>query len=115
MSLLPEFSLTVERFDGTYINGKWTESLTGTFTINTSWQPANGKDTETLPEGKRSKQVFKCYPAVKLFVSDPVNNHVADVITGPDGEKYEVILCAPYQNTLINHYKVLCARIKEGV
>jgi len=114
LSLFNTHTLTVKRYTGLYVNGRWTQSLSSTFTITTSWQPANGRDTETLPEGKRSQQIYKCYPATELFVADPVNGQPADIVVGIDGKDYEVISCAPNQNNIINHHKAMCTRVKEG-
>jgi len=115
MSLFKSHTLTVKRYFGSYINGRWVQSNINTFTIMTSWQSANGRDTLTLPEGKRSTQIYKCYPEIELFVADPISGQPADVITGIDGKDYEVISCAPNQNNIINHYKIMCTRLKEGI
>lgn len=114
MSLFNSHTLTVKRYAGSYVNGRWVQSLSSTFTIQTSWQPADGRDTETLPEGKRSQQIYKCYPITELFVADPVSGQPADIVTGIDGKEYEVVSCAPNQNNIINHYKAMCTRVKEG-
>ena len=115
MSLFESHTLTVKRYTQSYINGRKNNVLASTFTIMTSWQPANGRDTLTLSEGKRSKQIYKCYPETELLVADPINGQPADIITGIDGKDYEVISCAPNQNDIINHYKIMCTRLKEGI
>jgi len=116
MSLFNTHTLTVERKDpGNYINGRWIEGEPDTFTINTSWQPATGKDLEVLEEGKRLSVTFKAFPNTELFAADPKTNREGDFITGLDGYKYEVVFVAPNQNELINHYKVLAVRRKENI
>ena len=119
MSLFKTYTLTVKRptetmTKGTYIDGRWIEGdLTlNTFTIQTSVQPANGKDLEVLPEGLRTNDIFKIYPKTKLQAVDQHNNQEADIVIW-DGKDYEVIFAGDWQNNLISHYKALIQRVKE--
>lgn len=115
MSLFNSFTLTVKRkAQGQYIRGKWVETEEPDFTIQTSWQPANGKDLETLEEGKRLTGLFKIYPNKQLFTADPKTQRKADIVIGPDGYSYKVITVGDWQNNIINHYKCMVMRIKEG-
>lgn len=118
MSLFNSFTLTVKRtLSGSYNDstGKWEEPAPSTFSIQTSWQSANGKDLETLEEGKRISGIYKIYPNTQLFATDPKTQQKADIVVGPDGYDYEVITTGDWQNNIINHYKCMVVRIKEGV
>ena len=114
MSLFNTHILTVTRKSaGSYINGKWVPGAPSTFPIQTSWQPATGKDLEVLEEGKRQSVIFKAYPVEEMLAADPLTEKEGDMITGLDDCQYEVIFVAPNQNELIPHYKVLAQRVKE--
>lgn len=114
MSLFNTHTLTVTRkTPGSYINGKWVPGSSSTFSIQTSWQPATGKDLEVLEEGKRQTVTYKAYPVEEIRAADPLTESEGDMITGLDGYQYEVIMVAPNQNNLIEHHKVLAQRVKE--
>lgn len=114
MSVFNTHTLTVTRKTaGSYIDGKWVPGSESTFTIQTSWQPANGADLQILEEGKRQSVVFKAYPVEQMLAADPKTQKEGDMITGLDGHKYEVIFVAPNQNAIIPQYKVLAIRTKE--
>jgi len=116
MSLLKPFILNVYRkAAGSYVSGRWTNgSASPDFTIQTSWQPANGRDLQALEEGMRQSSIFKGYPKIKVQTVNPETLEKEDIIVGPDGSNYRVIFVAPYQNNLINHYKFMAMREKEG-
>lgn len=116
MSLFKTHTLTVYRKDpGSYIGGNWIEGEQDSFTIETSWQPANGKDLEVLEEGKRQSVTFKAFPSTELLAADPKTSREGDLIEGLDGYKYEVVFVASNQNDLIPHYKILAIRRKENI
>ena len=122
MSLFPTFTLTVRRptetiDTGQYIDGVWVPGTEGTvtnpdFTIQTSVQPASGKDLEVLEEGLRTKEILKIYPTTELKAVDQHNNIEADIVEY-NGNDYKVINVKAYQNGIINHYKCLIMRVKE--
>lgn len=114
MSLFKTFTLEVNRYSQSYVNGRPVKVLDDTFNIETSWQPVTGEDLENLPEGKRAEFTFRGYPNTQLLVADPKKQNQGDIITGPDGYQYEVIRCEPWQNTIISHYKFIATRIKEN-
>ena len=115
MSLFKSYTLTVERVNpGSYVNGKFVAGAATTFDIKTSWQPATGRELEALPEGMRQSAIFKGYPGDEVKTADPETLQEEDVITGPDGGSYRVVFVGPWQNSLINHYKFMAVREKEG-
>jgi hypothetical protein len=126
MSILKTFSITVKRptqtaTEGRYDdNGEWvigsTDDPSEQFVIKTSWQPARGRDLETLPEGKRSSDTYKGYPEVKVQTVDQHILQEEDIIISPlNGKNYQVIFVGDWQNNLLNHYKFLAVRVKEAV
>lgn len=116
MSLFHPIVLTVKRESaGEYVNGMWVPGTPESdFTINASWQPANGKDLQVLSEGERLRVVYKGYTDTKLYPSDPKTQSDGDKIVSPDGLEYEVIRVENWQNNLLNHYKFMAVRDKEG-
>lgn len=116
MSLFKSFTLTVKRVNpGYYDRGKWIDgSAVPDFQIQTSWQPANGHDREALEEGIRDEVIYKIYPEIELFTADPETQRTADIVVGPDGYEYEVVIAGNWQNNLINHRKCMVMRVKEG-
>lgn len=116
MSLFNSFTLTVKRTSpGYYERGRWIEGTESTIQIQTSWQPANGSDLENLEEGMRSSTIYKIYPGIQLFVADPLSGKKADIVIGPDSYEYDVISVGNYQNNIINHYKCMVIKKKEGI
>ncbi|MDR2071470.1 MAG: hypothetical protein LBP81_08680 [Treponema sp.] len=60
MSLFKSVSLIRRRkTGGGYIKGQWVPGEPGDTEFKGSWRPASGKMLELLPEGKRSREVFK--------------------------------------------------------
>jgi len=116
MSLFGSMSLIRRRrVSGSYIKGQWVPGIPGDTPFESSWQPAKGKTLELLPEGKRSREVFKCYPPIEMdFISaDAHGDAEADSIVCA-GIEYEVTTAAPWNNGLIPHWELLCTRPKEG-
>ncbi len=117
MSLFHPLSLTVNRYAlGSYVNGRWVQgSLQNTFSIYASWQPANGDEMQTLPEGRRNSVAYKGYTITQLYTADQKQNTDIDFIVGPDSQEYEVIQVESWNNGLIDHYKFMAVREKEKV
>lgn len=118
MSLFGTYPITVKRnANGNYDtpDGSWQEgSAEPDFIVNSSWQPASGKDQQSLPEGKRSKSVYKIYPETKLRVFDQITQTAGDKVISPlDGQTYEIYSSGDNQNNIISHFKYMCVRVKE--
>jgi hypothetical protein len=116
MSLFKNVSLIRRRkTGGDYVRGQWTPGEPGDTGFKGSWQPASGKTLELLPEGKRSREVFKCFAPLSLdFTSaDAHGDAEADLIIW-QGKEYEVTTAAQWNNGLIPHWELLCTRPKEG-
>lgn len=115
MSIFKTFTLTVKRYSSAgYVNGKWIKGEPEIFTIKTTWQSVNGYELQTLPEGKRTKVIFKGYPETILSVGNVDTGIPPDIIISPNEEEFEIIRVQTYQHNLINHCKFMAERIKEG-
>jgi hypothetical protein len=116
MSLLRNVSLIRRRKSGgDYVKGQWVPGLSADTPFLGTWQPASGKTLELLPEGKRSREAFKCFAPLALdFTSaDAHGDMEADLILW-EGNEYEVTSAAKWNNGLIPHWELLCTRPKEG-
>jgi hypothetical protein len=103
------------KIGGGYVRGRWVPGEPDNMDFRGTWQPASGKTLELLPEGKRSREVFKCFASLSLdFTSaDAHGDAEADLIIW-QGKEYEVTTAAQWNNGLIPHWELLCTRPKEG-
>jgi hypothetical protein len=116
MSLLKSVSLVRRRkVGGGYVRGQWVPGESGDTAFMGTWQPASGKTLELLPEGKRSREVYKCFAPVALdFTSADAHGEAeADSVVW-QGNEYEVTTAALWNNGLLPHWELLCTRPKEG-
>jgi hypothetical protein len=116
MSLIRSVSLIRRRkTGGDYVRGQWVSGKPGDEAFKGTWQPASGKMLELLPEGKRSREVFKCFApfAMDFTSADARGDAEADLIVW-QGKEYEVTTAAQWDNGLIPHWELLCTRPKEG-
>jgi len=98
--------LIVSRFaEGEYTNGMYVEGDLSTITILASVQPLTPEEMKTLPEARRNDAAYNLFTDTELRAakegSTPTN---ADQVTLPTGN-FEVVNCAHWQNSVINHYK----------
>jgi hypothetical protein len=116
MSLFKNVALARrKKAGGGYVRGQWVPGNPDDTPFQGTWQPAGGKTLELLPEGKRSREVYKCFAPVALdFTSADAHGEAeADsVVWG--GREYEVTTAALWNNGLIPHWELLCTRPKEG-
>jgi len=106
--------ITVKRpTAGSYVNGLWVATSTPTeIIIQASVQPATTEDLQSLPEGRRQLGAYKLYTDTQLqSVLENANNPDIVVINGED---YEVAQVEPWQNGIVNHYKILAVRIQPA-
>jgi hypothetical protein len=101
---------------GGYIRGQWVPGEGGDTEFKGSWQPASGKTLELLPEGKRSREVFKCFTrqiSLDFTSADTHSEAEADSVVW-QGKEYEVTTAARWDNGIIPHWELLCTRPKAG-
>jgi hypothetical protein len=100
---------------GGYVRGQWVPGKPGDEPFKGTWQPASGKMLELLPEGKRSREVYKCFAPIDFdFTSaDAHGDDEADLIVWNEKE-YEVTTAARWDNGIMPHWELLCTRPKEG-
>lgn len=95
---------------GAYVGGIWQEGAPSSFTIKASVHPANGKDLETLPEGKREGGAYK-------LITDAVLNTVVENSQNADqleisGERYEITQRVDWQNNVLNNHQYLATKVR---
>jgi hypothetical protein len=86
-----------------------TEAEDETFVIKASKQPTSGSDMKLLPENRREEEIFKLYTDTELFGAEKGSGGNADIVE-ISGKDYEVIKVFPWDNGVINHYKVFVAK-----
>ena len=112
--MIPKKTLSLKRFaagDYSATTGDWVEGAEDTSeNIEASVQPLRGKEMELLPEGRRESQAYKLYTGTQLFTvkTSPTNNPDQIQI---DSNWFEVLIVEPWQNTIINHYKVIVVEL----
>lgn len=89
---------------GRGIPGSYTES-----TINVDYQPLNGRELDSLPEGRRGKQSFKVYSDTKYKTIKEIDTPDRFII---DSDEYEIINREPWQ-FFLNHYKYIAQLVNE--
>lgn len=115
MSLLKTVSMTLQHnTEGSYIKGVWTEGSQVEIPFRGTFQPASGKELEILPEGKRSKSVYKIFANLNNdFTSfDDLKQLEADNIIY-DGMIYQVIKVEKWNNGLIPHWEFFVERFDK--
>ena len=95
---------------GAMTNGRWSETTTANGTILASVQPMLPHEMDALPQGRREDQSYTLFTDTEL---NPIGTQNPDLIT-IDGEDYEVAKVSPWQNNVINHYKVFVVKVLES-
>jgi hypothetical protein len=116
MSLIKSVSLVRrKKAGGGYVKGQWKTGVPDDTPFKGTWQPASGKTLELLPDGKRSREVYKCFApiAMEFTSADEHGDAEADSIIW-EGKEYEVTTAAKWDNGLISHWELLCTRPKKG-
>lgn len=104
--------LTVKRHAaGSYVGGFWTEGSVNPLTIQASVQPASQADMQLLPEGRRITSAYRLYTDDTLLLAK--GNQQADRVV-VQGEDYEVLAEAHWDNGVLPHKSYVVSRIVEG-
>jgi hypothetical protein len=116
MSIFQNVSLIKVSFThGHREKGSWVEGDRTETPFKGSWQPASGKTLELLPEGKRSREVYKAFAPISLnFTAADAHEGLSGDRVIWEGKEYEVTVAAKWNNGLLPHWELLCTREKEG-
>lgn len=90
-----------------YVRGVRQPSVTTTFTITASVQPASGLVVSRLPEGKRNRETMVVYTTVELVTAQLSNE--PDLIH-IDGGSFEVESCQRWDK-LGNYWEAVVTRV----
>lgn len=112
MGVIPRKTLLVRRYAaGDYnTSGNWVEGTPGDFNILASVQPLRGKEMEMLPEARRESQAYKLYTDTQLLTINTTAKTNSDRVQ-IEGNWFEVLIAEPWQNTIIDHYKVIVVEL----
>lgn len=102
--------VTVHRTEpGQFVDGIWVEGAPSSFTIRASVHPAEGKDLEVLPEGKRSRGAYRLVTDAELFELEEGSRNADQVELF--GERYEVTRKQAWQNGVLPNFQYLVTKV----
>ena len=90
---------------GTWTSGRWVEGAATAIAFDASVQPTTPHELLTLEVARREKKSYTLYTDFKLvaLTSGTKNPDIVFI----NGENYEVVQEAPWQNNVISHYKFI--------
>lgn len=117
----PNFLLTKKVFatllrqpQGSYVGGIWVDAAPTSIQIEVNIQPLKGHELMSLPESDRSREWVKFYTtSVVLGVQEGEAAAQPDMLVW-DGKTYEVSKVFSYKMGVLNHNKVIAARIPKS-
>ena len=111
MSLFKTVTMQVQGVtSGIDADGLPTDTVGVASTFKGTFQPARGQDLQALPEGRRANGVFKVYSDLDFDTVTSDDNPDQIVL---NSRTYEIVMRAPWQNSIIPHYKYLVQEIKS--
>lgn len=112
MSLFRSVDFVQVSFEpGHRIKGSWVEGPKHETPFKGTWQPASGSALQLLPEGKRSREVYKCFAPIALaFTAADDEKGVSGDRIIYEGVEYEVSAAAKWNNSLLPHWELLCTK-----
>ena len=111
MGMIPRKTLEVKRFAaGSWSGGRYTPGADSSLNIEASVQPLRGKEIQLLPEARRESQAYKLYSDTQLLTTDTSGSKKADQVK-IGGVFHEVLIVEDWQNTIIDHYKIVVVRM----
>jgi hypothetical protein len=106
--------LTITRFAaGSYVNGLWVEGSSSQLTVSGTVQPVPGSILQTLPEGKRDRDMKLFICDSELFITNPDTGTSGDLVS-IEGENWQVDSLQSWSNGILPHYEYILIRAKEG-
>lgn len=102
-------TLILRRSDAadTVVDGYKVNSATTDTNFLASVQPLNAHQIQHLPESRRNSKSYWLYTSDNLLMMSAKN---ADRVI-IDGEEYEVWKKEPWQNAVLNHFKILVGKV----
>lgn len=88
--------------------GRWTGQTATPGEIMASVQPATVKDLQALEEGRRFRASWVLFTDTKLNTIEAGQNPDRVVL---NGDECEVVTCDPWQNDVINHFRILVQKM----
>lgn len=117
--LKPTFALTkkipltiLRRGKPTLVRGKWVEAEPTKVEVEVNIQPLKVSELMLLPESSRVRQWYKLYCADEIRTGrEGDDGHAPDQFVF-QGDLYEVMKAESYSMGILNHWKVLAARVE---
>lgn len=103
----------IRKTEGHVVNNEILDQVETEILIKGSLQPVTGDDTQSTPQGRYTSAQFKFFTNFKARSSSEYTDQNADVII-IDDIRYEVISVFPWQNGILNHYKLILAQTYEN-
>lgn len=111
--LTKSIELTVYRkTQGSWVDGDWVGGAESTITRTVNIQPLKPNEILLLPESERTRQWYKVYSDEDLRTDkEGVGGYDADEFVY-QGERYKVMKALNFAMGILDHHKVLAARIE---
>ena len=109
MSLFNTRSFSYQTVTSANVEGEMVETFGPIQTGTGSIQPLKGRDLENLPELRERGASYWIYTKTELRTALEGSHNSDHVVF--NGKTFEVIKCEPWENSLINHFKVLVSLI----
>ena len=117
--LRPTFSLTKKvpitlyrRGKPTLVRGKWVEAVPVEVVVEANVQPLKPAELMLLPEASRTKKWLKLYCADEIREAKQGDNGWDADQFEWQGDMYEVMKAENYSMSILDHWKVLAARLE---
>lgn len=100
--------IIVRKTAGSYIDGRYVEGTTSSFTIRANVQPGlKFNDTQYLPEGERGRLAVRVYTDSEIRArKEGANGYDADEFEY-EGHTYVIRWCHFYAMGVLNHWKAI--------
>lgn len=104
---------------GSYVDGYWVDGTVSTFNIKAKVQPLKDTELKLFPESDRNRAWLKMYiqeiqsPTISAVraAQQGVGGWGPDEFTW-EGFRYEVMADRNYNDSIIDHTRVFCARVE---
>lgn len=103
---------------GSYVDGEWVDGVDVSSTIKINIQPMRGYELMSMPEADRSREWVKFYTTENIqgiqegSLSSPTPRSPDRIVW--DGRTFEVSKVSTYKMGVLDHTKVIAARVPES-